>query len=328
LEKSNLSRAVQTVLNPHPDHSWAIPLLFERAERKKSVVVVGSGLGGLTAAAYLAKAGADVTVVEQHHKPGGYASSFVRGSGRFTFDVSLHQTAATSGASRRVIEELGLDESLERILPPTLGRILTSDLDLTLPQADPEALIDVLSAPFPKERKGITGFVREMVRTAEETAALPDRLRLRDYFLFPRKQKTLWSIRNETLKDALLRYVGSAEAQAMLSFLWGYYGLPPSKLSAFYYLVATGQYIKDGGYCVRPNSSALSNVLVEKIEAHRGRVILGERVEAILVKRRRVTGVRLSDGQTILSDGVVSNASGPETFTRLLGTNILPRRFR
>jgi phytoene dehydrogenase-like protein len=47
------------------------------------VVVVGAGLGGLTAAAYLAKAGFPVTVVEQHHVPGGYATSFERGDGRF-----------------------------------------------------------------------------------------------------------------------------------------------------------------------------------------------------------------------------------------------------
>jgi phytoene dehydrogenase-like protein len=301
---------------------------FLRTKGRKSVAVVGAGLGGLTAAAYLAKAGVNVTGVEQHHKPGGYASSFTRGGGRFTFDVSLHQTAAMSGVSGRVIEELGLEGRLERILLPTLGRILMSDLDITLPQANPEALINILSALFPEEKTGITGFVREMVRIAQETAALPDRLNLMDFFLFPKKQKVLWKIRNESLKDTLSRHVESAGAQSLLSFLWGYYGLPPSTLSAFYYCVATGQYIQGGGYCFRPNSGALSNALVEKIEEHGGRVILGKRVEKIITKRKTVSGIYLDDGQTILSDGVISNASGPETFTRLLSAKVLPRRFR
>ncbi|MCP4053768.1 MAG: FAD-dependent oxidoreductase, partial [Mesoflavibacter sp.] len=50
------------------------------------VIVIGAGLGGLVSAAYLAKYGCKVTVLEQHDIPGGYATSFDRGD--FTFDVS------------------------------------------------------------------------------------------------------------------------------------------------------------------------------------------------------------------------------------------------
>jgi all-trans-retinol 13,14-reductase len=300
------------------------------SKAQRAVTVIGAGLGGLTAAAYLAKAGVDVTVVEKQQQPGGYASFFKRPGSRgdFNFDVSLHQTAALSGASLRVTEELGLKGKPEHVKLPSLGRILTPDFDTALPQTDPEGLIRALSAPFPEEKAGIASAVSEMVRTAEETASMPDKMRFRDYLAFPKKQQVMWKIRKETLADALSRHVKSPEAKALLSFLWGYYGLPPSKLSAFYYFVATGQYIQGGGYCYRPHSAALSRALVETIEANGGRIILGQKVKEIIVQKKVASGVVLEDGRRILSDAVISNACGPETFSALLPPKTLPRRFR
>ena len=53
------------------------------------VVVVGGGLGGLSAAAFLAKEGKKVLLLERQNVPGGYATSFLRG--RFEFEISLHE---------------------------------------------------------------------------------------------------------------------------------------------------------------------------------------------------------------------------------------------
>ncbi len=55
---------------------------------RTDVVVIGAGLGGLSAASYLAKAGYAVTVLEHHAVPGGYAHEFRRG--KYRFEVSLH----------------------------------------------------------------------------------------------------------------------------------------------------------------------------------------------------------------------------------------------
>ncbi|MGD9084934.1 MAG: FAD-dependent oxidoreductase, partial [Desulfobacterales bacterium] len=69
-----------------------VKALAAAIESKKDfpVVVIGGGLGGLSAAAHLANSGFPVTLIEQHDRPGGYATSFDRGE--YTFEVSLHAT--------------------------------------------------------------------------------------------------------------------------------------------------------------------------------------------------------------------------------------------
>ena len=62
---------------------------LENARDSYDVVVIGAGLGGMTAANILARSGHSVLLLEQHHKPGGLATWFRRAGGHI-FDVSLH----------------------------------------------------------------------------------------------------------------------------------------------------------------------------------------------------------------------------------------------
>ncbi len=59
------------------------------AQPSYDVVVIGSGLGGMTTANILAKAGYSVLLLEQHYKLGGMATWFKRPGGKI-FDISLH----------------------------------------------------------------------------------------------------------------------------------------------------------------------------------------------------------------------------------------------
>ena len=283
---------------------------------KPKVVVIGAGLGGLCCAAHLAKQGFPVTVVEQHYVPGGYATSFPRG--RFNFEVSLHGTALADNTAGRMLEALGVSERIDLVELPGVYRHVTPDLDITVPQKDPEAFIKLLSKHFPVEQEGIERFINDMVTVAEAADNL-DRYRNSPFKLFTSLPYwTLWRIRNKTLGEWLDGYVEDPAAREALVALWGYYGLPPSSLSAFYFAVATGGYLREGSYYIRPRSQSLSTALADVIEVAGGKVQYGTAVEKINVRNGVVEGVTLSNGTVLPTQVVVSNASAPTTFNRML----------
>ncbi|MBU2455887.1 MAG: NAD(P)-binding protein, partial [Proteobacteria bacterium] len=135
-------------------------------KKEVPLVIIGAGLGGLVSAAYLSKYGFDVTLIEQHAVPGGYATSFDRQD--FTFDVSLHATVAEHAMPQMILADLGIWDQLKVAYTPELRRIVTPRFDVTLPAKNPEGVKKELSRVFPHEKQGIYNFYTEMEQVISE----------------------------------------------------------------------------------------------------------------------------------------------------------------
>lgn len=287
-------------------------------------VIIGAGLGGLVCGAYLARQGIPVTIAEKHSIPGGYATSFDRAAGNFTFEVSLHGTSVSSNGSAEILSDIGVLDRLKLVQLPEVYRLKTPALEIAVPQKDPQAYIQILSRHFPDEARGIRGFVEEMIAIADEVNQLSRRRGKFIKLLFPFQYPQMWHARNLTLADLVNEHVTDPQVQNVLSALWGYYGLPPSRLSGFYYANATGNYLKNGSYYIKERSQDLSNAIADVIETNGGSILYDSPARKILVKDGAVKGIELEGGEELSARAVVSNASALFTFQEMLPADIVP----
>jgi all-trans-retinol 13,14-reductase len=281
-------------------------------------VVIGAGLGGLSAAAAFARQGYKVVVLEQHSVPGGYASAFTRPGG-FTFDVSLH---STSVGIRNGVANLisGFPEIRDVVFSPhkPLYRAIFPDFDIRVPHKDLPGYRKILKTRFPDDAAAIDAIFADMKGLSDEVARLSSGAGPADMAAFPQKFPVLFKNMNRTWGEMCDERVRNPKLKSVISSLWGYFGLPPSKLSAFYYALPLVGYLEEGGYYPAGTSQAISNAFVGLIKKNGGEVRLNTRVARILTRDHAAVGVRTVDGDEILGRAVVSNANAVDTLTKMV----------
>ena len=303
---------------------------------KHDVIVIGAGLGGMSAALHLAKRGREVLLLERHNVPGGYATSFVRG--RFEFEIALHQlsdigTAGHPGFLKHVFDHLGLSEHLELIASDEFFRVVYPGLDATLPLGI-EAYTDRVCQLFPHERGGVRAFmdlIHELGRESDALAALP-RLPLpraalaaaRLPLALRRTPRYLFA----TWGDVLARYVQDPMARAVLSQIWGYLGLPPSRASFIYFALAQATLLRYGVHYVKGRSQALSNAFVTRLEELGGEARVGTGAARVELTGGRVSAVITDQGERLPTRAVVANVNPLIVLRDLVGPEHAPGWYR
>jgi all-trans-retinol 13,14-reductase len=282
-------------------------------------VIIGSGLGGLSCAACFARQGFKALVLEQHDRAGGYATSFKRPSG-FEFDVSLHSTSVGErNGVRNLIDGFPEITDIEFLPHPNLYRAIFPDYDIRVPQRNVKAFVNLLAGYFPDEREGIERLFGDMSGVAGDIAKFTNASGKVDLSRFPADFPDLYKSISRTWGQMVSARIANPKLQAIVSSLWGYYGLPPSKLASFYYAMPTIGYLTEGGYYPRGRSQNISNAFVKYTENRGGKVMRKSRVDKILVKGGAAYGVVTADGHEWKGKAIVSNASAHSTFKQILG---------
>jgi len=286
-------------------------------ENQFDAIIIGSGLGGLSCAAAFARQGFKPLVLEQHYVPGGYATTFKRKD--FVFDVSLHSTTV---GERNGIHNLipGFPEitEVEFVPHPNLYRVIYPDYDIRVPQKNLDGYITILTGYFPDEKEGIIALFEDMKGVAGDINKISDARGNVDMSKFPIDFPYLFQSYTKTWGEMMDARIKNPKLKAVISTLWGYYGLPPSKLASIYYALPTIGYLQEGGYYPVGKSQKISNALVKFIESQGGMVKLKSGVEKILVKEHSAYGVKTVDGREYLGKVVVSNANAYDTFHKMM----------
>jgi all-trans-retinol 13,14-reductase len=275
------------------------------------VAIVGGGLGGLSAARHLQEKGYEVIVLEHHTKPGGYAHYF-RASG-YRFEVALHALdgLGPGGWAKPMFETLGISEAVEFNQLDPFYTVSFPDVDLDV-TTDISEYINVVAGAFPEEREGLVALFDAIKRighdvgrfTADRRAGIKvDQMQMLERYP---DMAVAFASNWETF---LNRYLMSQEAKAVVTTLWGYLGLPPSKLSAGQFALTLLSYFSAGAWYPTGGSGAMTFAIADAIEGAGGSVLLRNTVTSIVPDGPNLITVATDKGLVVEAKAVISNAS-------------------
>ena len=283
-------------------------------------IVVGSGFGGLTSAAYLTSAGLRTLVLEQWDVAGGCSHVFRRRR-KFEFDVGLHYIGdcGPGGTVSKILGGLGLAGRIEflEMDPDGFDTLLFPGLEFRVPRGW-DRYLERLLATFPAEQAGLRRCVDVMRRVALEieTVGMPtDEARLAD-FLTRAPSVIEWGLR--TLGELFDACELSLGTRAVLAGESGDHAAPPSRVGVALHASLMHHYLKEGAFYPHGGGQVLAAHLIDVVKSHGGQVRTRARVEEILIDAGAVAGVRLRGGETITAPLVVSNADIKRTYLELI----------
>lgn len=299
----------------------AIGTPYKRANLSESwdAIVIGSGIGGLTAAVLLARhAGRRVLVLERHYEAGGFTHTFHRPG--YQWDVGLHYVGQMENTpARRIFDFVTKGAMQWQRMPEVYDRAIIDGQRFDF-VSGLDAFRENLRQSFPSETAAIDRYLAA-VHAANRWSGLYFAEKALPAPIAPlagglmRAPYMRWA--RLTTREVLAGITRNQELIGVLTAQWGDYGLPPAQSSFAVHATIVRHYL-NGAYYPVGGSASIANAMMPLIEEAGGSVVTGAEVSGILVERGCAAGVRLSDGRRFRAPLVLSDAGAPNTFQRML----------
>jgi all-trans-retinol 13,14-reductase len=266
------------------------------------VVVIGSGLGGLTGANCLAKQGHSVLLLEHHYQFGGLATWFKRAGGHI-FDISLHGFP------------VGMIKSCKRYWTKEIADSIVQlkNIRFINPQYDLKTTFD---------RSDFTKILQTSFNIAKnKVEEFYDHMANMDYFANDKRSigdllEEFFPGRNE-IKRLLLEPISYANGSSLVD-------------PAIAYGIVFSNFMKKGIYTFKDGTDSLIKKMVKELRNNgadlRRQCLVEEVVTNKVDKKHKVEGV-VVNGKKIRCGAVLSNANLKNTIEKLFGLSKLPKEF-
>jgi all-trans-retinol 13,14-reductase len=288
-------------------------------------IVIGSGIGGMTTAASMAKlANKRVLVLERHYTAGGFTHTFRRPG--YEWDVGIHYIGEVNhpkAMARRMFDFLTDGELQWEDMGEVYDRIYLGDNAYDLVKGY-ENYRAKLHGYFPSDKDAIDRYLEKVVETAKKAQLFFAEKAV------PPFVSTLFGgmMRRPTLKEAtrttrevLEEITQNQELIGVLTGQFGDYGLVPAKGSFFIHSMVVAHYFRGAAYPIG-GSSRIAETILPTIEAAGGEIVTNAEVDAVIIRDGKAVGVKLADGHELRAPIVISNAGVINTFEKLLPSDV------
>lgn len=304
------------------------------------VVVIGSGLSGLTAGALLAKEGHNVKIFEQHEKIGGVTATIEKDGYKWDWGQMLVPDLSKGEPGRGFLEELEISDDVKVI--PSYREYYFPDFEINRPKEYKGVYWrkQFLSHLFPNETKGLNRYykiydrVHDLIGLSNQKGLLA-KLRLIFTFL-PLIKKKAW-----TAKQLMDHCFSNEKLKSVFTHILADYTSSPEEFPGLIIPIinAENQFdervpLEYGNHEKRPSwvfvkngYGELVNALVKAIKNNGGKIFTNTIVKKINIIGGKVSSILTSQGKEDNVDVVVASGGARELFLDLIGKEHLPKEF-
>ncbi len=285
----------------------------------RKVIIIGAGLGGLSAAIRLAASGFDVTIVEKNETVGGKVNS-VEANG-YKFD-----TGASLLTMRHVFEDLfqfagkRIEDYLTIVPLDPICRYFWSDGVVFDASGDLQKTEREIEKIAPEDSENFRRFLKDSKHKYEiaDKTFLAHSLNDLPRLLRPKFFRDLLAISSlKTLDQHTKNYFQSPKLQQLFNRYATYNGSSPFQTPATFALVPFVEFGL-GAWSVRGGIYEIPKALAKLAEELNVKIRTNCAVAKIIIENKKAVGVQLESGEIIRGDAVVANSDAVETYRNLI----------
>ncbi|MEM7182889.1 MAG: NAD(P)/FAD-dependent oxidoreductase [Spirochaetota bacterium] len=283
-------------------------------------IVIGSGMGGMSASSLLAQAGKKVLLLEQHNVIGGCTQTFSRKG--FEWSVGLHYVGdvhTERNLSWRLFDAVTRGGVKWHPLPSLYNRIVIEDRLYEI-HASKEEFLAKMTEYFPQETDALQRYMQLVKEvTQSSNGYFADRTQhpanLQDSN--GKAKNTFYKYSQRTVLEVLSEITQNKELIAVLCGNYGDYGVEPSRASFGVHAMLVSHYLNGACYPIG-GSSIFAETVTPIIEEQGGKVLYNAKVKEIIIEEDNAVGVRLENGREIFANQIISNTGADTTYKNLM----------